>query len=861
MKTILFGAMTLIAGVCHAANLTQLDPDKLASLDSAPELVKHLADDRMSKTLIRQSNLNSGQLITTHLLDKAIADVVESELATQAVVDDLASGDDNLRQTILQILAAFNVGPGDATGLVLGWAEAGDPSSLRAVLFNAIQRPEVMQRLRPYFLDNDLDWIRTTAALSALLSGQDEEISNALAIAISNATGNTLASTLATVKKAQEGDLSAKWLLNSNMTKVVSINGAMARVMLAQPLAGNSTYEKVWRRVAELIAADPLTVSEYAQRTYALTPLYDAICQILINSLVSDNTERFRRVGTALVKYSTIPASRFQWMSNEILGVGGADAFKRLRTDKEKNSALEKIVNRLAVLMQTDAAWCDMILWHLTRVGEAAVLSTRNALPQTIVENDALATDMIRAGAPFGSAFDSKLARAGAYSYYPGGGAELRTKVDSGEVEVTALRAYMKALATLLATDDDAWDMLFLDLQRDHGRFVARILSETIDRDTTASTAWIQTIQNNDEALKAGFVKWLVENKEANDTATANLWIESVASAVANGGIIGNTEVAKLKAAFVSFIGSEPGWALVTQRIAIESYGFPSLIRTMLINRAVSTPADFWPIYRKLANTKGATVSILRNSIINYVRASNLPGMILDETAAQNPYAADASAVIWDKMMAPGTPLVAEMERLLRDGFTMNLAYGVANLALIDVVRSEGGWPTVLPYAAAFFQVSPTANSLQQETIEALSTNSSNSVLLVQRLLSDSVIQGMWRERILALVKFLGKAPPVASVVRRESEIEKDWKVELSEKAATDTYLIESLVNALGMRRVGDSVFAGQVRGIREDLAKMVFYDRILFEQILADKNGEYRKELLDQVRDRFGTYVEQQWR
>ena len=502
-----------------------------------------------------------------------------------------------------------------------------------------------------------------------------------------------------------------------------------------------------------------------------------------------------------------------------------------------------------------------MLFWHLTRVGEAAVLTTRLALPETIVENDRLATLMVKAGAPFGSEFDAKLARAGAYTYYPGGAPELRAKIETGEVEVTALRHYMKAFASLLAVDDVAWDMLFANASKGPNPLISTILGETIDRSVAASSAWIQTIQNNDQSLKAGFVKYLVESGSATDMSTANLWIESVSSAVSQGTLVGNTEVAKLKEALVAFISSQEGWRLMEQRISAESYGFPSAIRQLLVYRATTTPNEFWPIYRKLTQTNGDTVSILKSNITNYMQASSLPTLVLDETAAQNPFASDSSSVLWDKMMAPESSLVEELARLLREGFTMNLAYGVGNLALIDVLATPDGWSQGAPYAAAFFNVSPSDESLQRRTMADLASKASETKTLTTRLLEDSKIKEMWRQRCLAIIKFLGKAPPVAATVRKDSTMEKEWRQEISTKAASDAFIMESLVNALGMRRVGDTGFSNQLKNIRSDLAKMVFYDRILFEQVLADKNRDYRMALLEEVKKKFGTYIEQQWK
>lgn len=851
----------LVAKVALAAGLPQLDPKLFNQLDTSKEICVNLDDDRLSKALIRAGTVTAGDLITSNLLDTAIIDIVESETATTAIAQDLSLGDDRLKQTMLKVLAAFNVSPVDAQGLVLGWADSNGAgnASLRAILFNALTRPEIMQRMRAYFMDNDIEWARTTKAFSSLLSGEDKELSNAIAIALSNATGNTITSTSGTIAKAQGGDFPAKWLLSSNLDKVMAANSSMARVLRAQSLAGDSIYEKVWFRVAEKIAADPMLVSEYAKRSYILTPLYDNLCTTLQRS-VGEGMENSRAIGVALVNFSSIPGSRFEWMSNEILGPGGAMAFKKLKTQKEQNTALERTVGRLVALMESDQAWCDMIFWHMTRVGEAAVLTTRLALPETIAEDDRLATQMIRAGAPFGSEFEAKMVRAGAYSFYPGGSTEMRAKIQTGEVEMPALRQYMKTLAQLLSTDDAAWDSLFTDSYRGLNKYIAAIIEETLDRSTAASSAWIRTIQNNDQSLKAGFIKWLIENGLASNESTGALWIESVSSAVANGNLVGNTEVAKLKEALVRFAVSAEGWRLFNQRIAVESFGFPNPLRNLLVNRAVTTPTEFWPIYKKLTQTKGDTVSVLKANVINYVNASALPTLVLDETAAQNPFAADASSLIWDKMMETNGPLVAELVRLLKEGFTMNLSYGVASMAMIDILGQPEGWKLGNPYAAAFFGESPTEESLQRKTMAALGTNAGESTRLVSRLLEDSKIKEMWRQRCLALIKFLGKAPPLASTVRRDAAMSQQWCQEVAAKSASDAFLTQALVSALGMRRVGDTVFSGEVRNIRADLAKMVFYDRILFEQVLADKNRDYREALLGEVRKFFGTYIEQEW-
>ena len=191
---------------------------------------------------------------------------------------------------------------------------------------------------------------------------------------------------------------------------------------------------------------------------------------------------------------------------------------------------------------------------------------------------------------------------------------------------------------------------------------------------------------------------------------------------------------------------------------------------------------------------------------------------------------------------------------------TLNEAFGLANKALVDITASDSGWELIKPYAAAFFEKDATDPNLKDQTIQLLSATAGRATKLATNMLGDTRIASMWKARVLVLIQYLGKASSAAMIVREYPPMMAQWREETAQLSSSDAVLLPSLVESLGRRKVGDQEFTRQVTDVRRDLARMVFCDRILVEQIINDKNADYRKALWNEVTSLFGVYIKEQW-
>jgi len=298
----------------------------------------------------------------------------------------------------------------------------------------------------------------------------------------------------------------------------------------------------------------------------------------------------------------------------------------------------------------------------------------------------------------------------------------------------------------------------------------------------------------------------------------------------------------------------------VLRRIQVESAGIPHVLRTMLAEEGEMRPAGFWGIYSVLAGIDGLAVTQMKPGMKAYIESSKIPEMLLYEVANQNPFAADAAAPVWEDVFMDKSPLSNEAERMLTEGLTQSAFFGVCNQAFLQTMKLPAEWEIIKPFAASALSLSSDDPRLADTMRSTLINSASSMSEFYKAALKDDTFRKAWLDRMVVMCKFLGKSAPVASAIRGRQDTLNDWKRIVADRAATDTTMMQSIVESLSARRVGDPNWARAVKKVRRGLAKMMFGDRIMFEQILADKNGDYKKDLLAAVRTFFGTYVEQAW-
>jgi hypothetical protein len=668
----------------------------------------------------------------------------------------------------------------------------------------------------------------------------------------------------ARIAKARSGEYSQLWNLTADAKKILTSRGALAREILTQQNSDGSFYEMGWESLCNRLASSDEETRSYIRQSLRLMPLYNAYRDCLISSL-SSSENRGALLG-GMILGGSIPESRFRWMVEELSGKN-YDAFN-------KDISLEKTAKKLRGDMDTnlrqvvaqDPLWPGVILWHLTRPGEAVALATRLSLPEALSTDPEFARAYIKAGTPLGSDVDQAVRVRGGYSYYPGGRTETVEKAESGEITKEALLLLSKTIAETLATDDAAWDSALGS--RGNTEWAKKLVSLGIERVPIVSSSWAQTMVKNDLALGRGFKKWLTENKALrDDKENAETWLNSIASGSSSMEAFGNAEVARFKKMLQEYISTPGGWQLLHNRLMLEGEAFPGAVREMLTDSAVSNPDVFWKLFRILTSAQGDSMARLRPYLETYISTSPLPQMILDETAAENAFAADAGASMWKTVLTPNSAVMNALVKEMTDLKVKTEPHALGNLCFVEEMNSPQGWALAEPSARAMLEkisakgVELKGASPKDQLIYALTNHAEDCGWTYELMFKKPDFRSAWENRVITKVLFMGKAPAMAWLVKQNTELLEMWKVEMGKQIALDPYLLRAFVDSLVTRRIGDREWLRQVNTIRRQIANAVFSDRVLVEQMLGVPEMEYRTALSTELSRIFDQYVAEQWK
>lgn len=856
-------SVAFLAQPCLHAQQILLSEEKLNELDSSADLAKQTGTDRLSKQMLFITPVEDDDL-NIRTIDQALARLSEDDPTLQeAICYDLKLGDEYLSRALQDALMALNVPSTNAFSIVEKWAAYGPDETLRTLLSNIESSPDVAAAFHGYLSKADPDWVKLVRGMSALISGESEAGRQALATAIANATGQGVRAIGGAIDRVKGGDYGQLWNLTSDAKKILTSRGALAREILSQQVITGSFYDRAWDALCGEIAVSDLPTKAYITRSARLTPLLSAYRACLLSALEGSAREPLI---AGMILGSSIPDSRFRWMVEELSDKNYETFNQELSVERTARQLRSSVSENLKSAVANDPFWTGVLLWHLTRPAEATALSTRLALPEALSSDPDFARDYIKKGMPFGKLVDQQVQARGGYSYYPGGRMEMIEKTESGEVTRESLIQLSRALAEVLATDDRAWDSVLAGGMNQE--WVKKIIMVGIDRVPMVASSWAQTMVKNDRALGLGFAKWLMENKALpSDQQNAETWIASISASSSSAEAFGNAEVARFKKMFQEYLNTPSGWNLVVNRLMLEGTAFPTVIREMLANVAVTQPDVFWKLFRVLTSSEGDTMARLRPYLETYIASSRLPQMILDETAAENAFAADAGSALWKVMLRPDSPTMVALAKEMRDLRVKTEPHALGNLCFVEEISSPEGWEIAAPSASAMLEkiraegVTVRGATEKEQLLYALTNHAEACGMTYEILLSNKDFYKAWASRVITKVLFMGKAPSIAWLVKQNGDLLNEWRAEMGRQTAADPYILRAFVDSLVTRRIGDREWLSQVNTIRREISSAVFYDRILVEQMLGFPEKEYRETLTNEIRRIFGEYVTDQWK
>lgn len=841
------------AFLAGAADLPSLPSESLYKLDTG-KIAIQTGEDRILKYLMKNVSRDDEHfLINTRKLDAAIVQSIESGDAMAKIATDLGKGDDKLRTAIIKMLYTFNFPSNQTMGFINEWSKNGASADMRAIFNSAKERPEAIAELRNYLLTADSDYVKFVDGVFRIIVNDDKFSLSAMRQSMLNVMKISPKNLDLQMAAAKEGDLEQLSFLVSNSSRIIDANGALVQLLLNVPTIDSSWYETTWKSCISQIANDPLLVNEYAQRSNAIEELFQTMRILFADSFEGSKTLE------AYIKASTIPGSRYALTVDKMLEKdGGLSIYNKAQ--KDRRASLETLTaSKIVTAIKTDQDWAKWFLWHLTRVGEAQVMTIRQGISSVLDGDEELSIKMISNSPALGSQFENMLTEDGAYSYYEGKASELRDRVSKNNFEQEAIKKYTTSVGKLLQTNDEAWNAA-LSYGTTSPKFMALILQKSMERDSNVTAGWIKTIYQNNELLKVKFGEWLIKTKRAQDSFVYDKWLVAIVSAVQNGSLIGNTDISNFKQWFGEFMSLPDGYRPVFVHLATESSEIPYKFRQAMIDLCNKKPERFWRLYTILNSTKGYSTTTLQPKLEDFVANSKLSEYLLDEVIAQNPFAADAAAILWDNIVINGT-LIENIKTDMSKGQVLSNAFSLGNLVLLNQLKDDEIWDQVKEYGSILFPELPaSAPDLRDKIRAKMLDKAGECTKFFETVLSDQWIFKKWRQQILIEIKFLGKAYITGAIVKKDNAILLLWKQEMLNKVKENPLILRSMVDCLGARRVGDPEWQKTIVLLKGRLTKIVFEDRILFEQLLNDPSLDFKRTLLEEVGKQFNQYTSQQW-
>lgn len=844
---------------CSATFAQDLNLKALNEVDADEGLSKAVGYDRLSKFLIDTANPRDQRerINRTQVLDTVISDMVKDGTAYNLIGKDLLRGDVKLRDTLVYLFQSFNFPSEQAISYVERWATDGANETIRQTMVDATSRNTTLRLLSEYSMRTAETWTRVLKGMDDIFSGKSRLSVPILADTVvrSRAVGDKVAAKA--IEGVRQGSVTARWDLALGMVKIIDGYGALARELEKSKVPEGSWNVEVWRKVTEKIADDPLLRKEYIDRLAGAAPLYEQMRSVLADAIEKEGDDFVK----GYVSGSIIRGSRFEWVTNNLMRAN--TQLRDLKKFYETMNSIRKLArDELAKKIRRDDdsgwKWANYLIWHLTRIGETVVLTTRLGIARALPNDETTARELARPMTVFGEEFQSAIKHAGAFSYYNGGEAEFRQKVKNGTIDRAALLQYSTTIGRVMSGSDEAWRQVLQRTSESSDALLRKVIASALQAEPTVLQAWLLTIRNNDLNIRNEFIKFLISKKRVKNAKNFDTWIEAVGAAIQMGQVVGNKDVADFRDWFIEFMDTMQGWRPIRLRLEVESVKVPFFLRDAMERILVQEPERFWRIYGMMTSANGPSIATLIPTLEHYAATSRLPQFLLEEISFRNIAAADSIDPVWAIMLAKDSPLPRRIVDTVTEGAISADIYRLLVMALQGTLKDDKIWARVKAEAKKHLKMSPETpdKEVKKALFEQMTLHGFDSLPFLRYAFGDKVVFDTWRGKMLSSVKFLGQAYILADYLQRNPDLQPQWITAVSSVIAHEPRIMKAVLEALISRRVGDLQWDSQMTRMRREVVRIILDDRVLFEQLYASRNAEFRTAFEKKLKERTGLTI-----
>lgn len=358
---------------------------------------------------------------------------------------------------------------------------------------------------------------------------------------------------------------------------------------------------------------------------------------------------------------------------------------------------------------------------------------------------------------------------------------------------------------------------------------------------------WFSIIRSQDPVLRAKLSDFLVQKQYIKNPKQFVNWIESVADSFKQGQVIGSTEAANFRAWLLEFVKTTEGWQAIRNRLANESVSIPFELRNAMALILSSQENRFWKMYGMATARSGPSVATLLPNLEKMVVSTELSRFMLEEVGMRNMTAADTIDPVWTELLASGAPMWKSMLQTILDGSTLSDLYRFLAVGFSTVIAEPATWDRVKSLAYSHMRMRP--ESAEQDVKNALLTQIQQQGTDALPFIKTTIeqfpdIEETWRARSINSIRFLGEAPVVADFLINTPQLQPEWDKVVGRMIVFEPSLMRNMLEALVARRVGDSEWNQTIQNAKRTFFMVILRDRILFEQLIAGRNQDFKVKL-----------------
>lgn len=840
-RGLLYGLLLLTAGgTGWGQSYAPVQADKFIRLDSDEKLAAQLGEDRLMKYLVR-SAASGGETtkINAILMERIVSGSMTDGSALTDIGTGLAAGDFYLLQAVTGFLKSLNFTQQQIDDTINAWAAGKPPQVLKGLIEDAASRTDSVDFLVTYLMDTKNSWPKVCMNVQLVLQGNQPLTPLMLRVNLvnDNLVSDSLVDDL--LSQAAGSSTQARLRLMLSVSQLLDATGTVASYLQTTGTPPPSWYEKMWEKCERLVAADPQYLSEYVIRLRDSSYLYDKWRSVMVGSLTDKEGFAF-----FLGYYGAtgIPNSRFEYTLKYLMPQAqGVEVIGSAEDPK-----IRQFADLLLRAIKSNQQWSDYLMWHLTRPAEALSLTLRTGLPTVLANAPDICKRIIDSLNGFSPEFDDELAGTTAFSFY-GSPETFRVRAAENKLTPEALHGFGEAMGQLLVSSDVAWDHFFkMSNMRDPqagenaNQVKKLVIAEAINSDLPTLKVLVKTLQSNDARLADRFATWLVNNSKSASRDAVDRWLDQLVKELGRGQVTGNADVANFKQWFLAFLLTDPGWKAMNARLLIESGDVNEAMRNAMLAYLMKPEheKDVWGILRATTASSGTLNFKLVPRLRDYVVRTKLNEYLLKEISQQNQIATQAVYPVWPELLGPNAPTTLSIIQTIEEGNILGDLYSVFSTSLIEVMQRaesrrilEAIMRNTVPDGAGMAYP-----QLLTASIQLISTSALRAQPIIQAAMASPQIREGWRLAFLNQVRIMGKGYVVADYLLHQGELQKSWAEKLSDILTKDPTLMEKIIFALSYRRVRDISTGEDIDLARREIIQIMLEDRIMFEQVIANK-------------------------